>query len=621
MLPLAGPPEQQAHAPPFPNKAGNGQLYTAFFPPLVPLPAAVQAATRLAEVDVLLPCMSAFWDCCYFYTPISHRPSFEDAFANPGPSPIFGPRKPIALLYAMAAIGLRYVRPSALALSEIERTHLGEVLCTRAKAMLLSDYFAGSPSSGTRVMTSIEALSTIKFLVNNALAEGRAEESATLVERGCDILSDLLPAVQKEPNDAIDWLSRELVLRNAIEFAAFDFSRAVLSGINPRLWCLLKGPLPLPVHQTLFEMPAEEAFSLLRWKPSAQMDWSPLTEWPMNEWKVQHVVREAASPMFDGRASIWCCWHVLSAMMFVRSRLKLFAKDRELDVLAIAGQPPEADTADEAEYRRGATIAHDMVSTFYSTMPVEIGTELGQGNTVPLYLQCQHYTGRAEYFFAVLGACMGLESGRMATWIWAPPQEPLDERYLGSPPFCAAMESSVVVAKLANAQLQADRKLRISHYAPLGDVVRFLGFQFTVIKMMRARSCGLGHEIEAIRGVEHDIESLVRYANALTAIYTTIGKTLNPWLEKSLEQAELSEEAKMAAELIELSRATTKSSEFSAGSDHVSSKSRTGPSFAAGVLDAEELLRSWIITGTPAAPQVGNPNKLFVDGEMLIANS
>lgn len=611
----------------------NGPRYAGFFLPPVPAPApaprpAVGPTTSgLVDVEILLPCVSAFWSYSYFYTPIVHRPSFEDAFANPGPSPIFGQRKPLALLYAMAAIGLRYVPSSALSVSESEKAHLGDVLSSRAKAMLLSDYFAGA-TGGNRTITAIEALSTLKFLVNETLSEGKADESAVLVERGCTILAELLPLTRVDPKDPVEWLNRELVLRNAIEFTAFDFSRAVLSSTDPQLASMVAGPLPLPVHETLFAMPAAEAFALLYiHKQStdmpAKMDWSALKEWPMNSEKVQRVVEETTAPMFDGRASVFCCWHVHSAIMFVRARLKVFAKNKGLDVLAIAGQDTELDDANEAEYRRGAAIAHDMVRAFYNTMPAEIGAGLGQGNPAPLFMFGANYTGRGEYFFSVLGACMAMESGRLETWIWTPPHESLDERYFGSPPFLAAMESLIVVAQFADAQLQVDRKLRISHYAPLGSSVRFIGFSFAVLKLMKQNQATRPGN-EAIRGLERDIDCLVRYAKTLTAIYTTVGKMLDPWLDKSLQEAELSDEAKMATELIELSRATS-NIEFN-GTRENENASKTGltTAFAAGVLNAEEFIRSWIMPGTraassvPAVTPVPQPNETrTVDGEML----
>ncbi|KAI9014068.1 hypothetical protein DFJ74DRAFT_275242 [Hyaloraphidium curvatum] len=132
-----------------------------------------------ADPDSLIfACLSHFWSDYHKLYPLVHRASFEAAFAPNAASPLYGTHPPLALVFAMAAIG---ARTSNFGLSEAGKATLGRAYCERSRDVLLAGYFDANPLC--RPISDIEALQTLILLLQVLLGVGILGETAAAMLR------------------------------------------------------------------------------------------------------------------------------------------------------------------------------------------------------------------------------------------------------------------------------------------------------------------------------------------------------------------------------------------------------------------------------------------------------
>ncbi|KAI9011833.1 hypothetical protein DFJ74DRAFT_684766 [Hyaloraphidium curvatum] len=238
---------------------GAGPL-SSLLRPMVPRPPGPPPAPAIAgcsPTELLFSSIANYFEHAHVLVPLVHRPSFEDALrGRPTPySPPGGsPRKPLALFYALAASGSRWLPLG----TEVERQRFGRWCCDRARDAL----------QGPGAWDGLEGAQASALLVSIMMIAGAAGSAAPLVRASaasCEASFAQLPP--GGPGTPEDWVTREIVVRTRIVIASYVQALAYYAGRDAGPQYFSPGSvLLLPCSDAYFDhRDPRAAFERLAW--------------------------------------------------------------------------------------------------------------------------------------------------------------------------------------------------------------------------------------------------------------------------------------------------------------------------------------------------------------------
>ncbi|KAI9003787.1 hypothetical protein DFJ74DRAFT_774490 [Hyaloraphidium curvatum] len=424
--------------------------------------AAVQRAAGLIlelEVppDAALAAVTAFWEFEHAALPTVHRATFENAWLEP--SGLYGCRRPVALLHALAASGMRHAE--LLGVSDGLRLRYAVACWERCKALLLAGW--GTPGSPTAI-EALQALShaTLFLTVMGVSYEARRpmnEFYRDLAAATCLETEGVGAGVTRRPRDAGEWVELEVLQRL---FLMVAWNRAgewyYCSGRDQKSIEWLCTAVALPAPDTYFEMTsAENAFALLQCGPTpfepAVVDLTPVVRGSADSAAVSLAVHRTVRPLFEGRASYLGIGYVHSALRHLRGTIRDFAEAHSIDVFSLASTDPGAPTAREAaRYLSLVGVADTACEAVLAAMPEHVGDALRQGDPRPLLNPELGCFPDARFGHAFLGLTVAVRAIAIENWFHPNADPPPD--FFASAPFAAALESGAAIVRAVGAQAE-----------------------------------------------------------------------------------------------------------------------------------------------------------------------
>ncbi|KAI9005158.1 hypothetical protein DFJ74DRAFT_693017 [Hyaloraphidium curvatum] len=227
----------------------------------------------LAEVgpvpaaDLLFPAISCFFSRFHPLIPVVHQPTFQRAFRVG--HPVYGGRRPLALVYAAAAVGTIYLHD----IPEPDRFAYARFCTNRARDLLIAQ---GAPD--------LEAAQASALILEALFVAGVPGRMLPLLRRCailCDELYASLPPVF--PDDADSWVRREMVCRLRALVAAFDLGAAYHAKRPTFGHYFHRNVYPLPCHDSIFDDP-DVASAYLVQRSRVDADGEPSVPFGASDW-------------------------------------------------------------------------------------------------------------------------------------------------------------------------------------------------------------------------------------------------------------------------------------------------------------------------------------------------
>ncbi|KAI9032958.1 hypothetical protein DFJ74DRAFT_143174 [Hyaloraphidium curvatum] len=477
--------------------------------------------------EILLLCLSSYWENFHPFVPMVHRPTLEAAFAGRG-SAIYGERPPLALLYAAAGCGAFMVRTGAL--SEPEKMRIGIAYCERARDLLLAGYF-GSPQAAARPVTDMEASQALWQLLEALLSVGMVGKAAPLMRHGISILARLAAAGPdlRGRNDCLSpawipanveqWLRGELVLRLWVAYANLDVVFAHHTNREPSFDWFPRRPIRLACHELYWTHPdPAAAFDLVfvsgdgRFLPTS----ANFGEFFAGGYRLedgQRLMRDVVRPVFELRAGTYAVLHLNSFFRLLRLRIRDDAKRTGVEPMATIARPAEQWTPAEAAFRARVQIFDAVVAEVFASMPPEIGAGLAQGDAGPLMASWPTYFADPMHALMLITTVMPLHAYPIEHFMGHGKPEGAQASLFSSPEFLRVLDSAVLYVRLMGSQMDHDPELRSPHFMRTYETFMAAAINFAGIGILR--SANTPPAAVASSGFANDLRTIARHMDAV----------------------------------------------------------------------------------------------------------
>ncbi|KAI9003043.1 hypothetical protein DFJ74DRAFT_443521 [Hyaloraphidium curvatum] len=472
--------------------------------------------------SLVLACLTHFWSDYHKLYPIIHRASFEAAFAPNAASPLYGPRPPLALLFAMAAIG---ARTSALGLSEMDKTKLCRAYCETSRDLILAGHFGSDPSQ--RPIGDLEALQTLLMLLQvfvgagilGATAGAMLREAAGLVGRLRILdLDGLQPG--NVPQSTAEWIRMESVLRAWITVSAYDVPFSYFADREPLLDFFPPRPFPLPCHESYYDNPDPEgAFFALFLSPTSAPQWTwvdfaPFFRSPDTD-AGSRLVRQLVEPVFSGRASVHALWYLSMFFRSLRHRIRHLVVVKNLDPLSTVGRPTSELAAAETAFVAQTKLFDHMVGVAHASVPAPYGAQLWQGDALSFLSSWHLFFAQEGHAFQAVFCLASLRSYTLEHFFLRDGSaHDAGASLLRSPDFVPLLEAGIAFVGLLASQLGADPEGRHFHFGNAMPTLRVAGMNLAAIAVLRASP----------RAVEVDASPYADDLRVILRFLETVGK-------------------------------------------------------------------------------------------------
>lgn len=522
--PYDAPATQALAAPPIPREPGNSYSH------------------------YLLPALEGYWNCFHVPTPIVHRKTFEAAFLA-GDSSVYGSRQPTALMYAMAANGVRFADiPGPV---DDARLQISRHYCTIARDLVLSSYYG---RAGDAVMSHLEAVQTIYLIYNYLLPEYGAPAAFVLLQRGLEILLVLSGSLRgqqqvgfKTPQDHIEWVRNEMIVRLFIIFGLWDTSYAYLTG-RELLHDYFATRTALPCSEAIFNLSSEEAFSYLCPHPATgtppwrSIDFSRITDGSADTTEACHIVASITSYVFNREAGHMALVYLLAFLRQCRFTLRQLAEGYGIDPIVMAAKQARIPN-EEAIYRAKAELLQTMVDQFINSIPENIGMPLAEGNPEPLFaLAPGNIFPDIPYTHTFLCTYICIRAIPIENWL--PPEESDPSlRFFQSETFLNILEIGIIICRLLESQLAMEPQLRWSRPYTVMPVLRVGGLHVAAVKLCQQAAEESGAPLGALDGAKEDARIAWRWVDAMARIHRPMGRYLANSFRRVLRNAGIEDDA------------------------------------------------------------------------------
>ncbi|KAI9014292.1 hypothetical protein DFJ74DRAFT_771294 [Hyaloraphidium curvatum] len=305
--------------------------------------------------DLLFIAVRRFWSHTHRVLPFVHRGAFERAIKG-SPCQSFPRRRPLALLYAIAASGIRHVT---------DLTHRERLAVARWCSLRARDLLAAVAPQG-----DLEAVLTATLMCKLLAIAGLPGKTLPLLKLSAVAAEKLFLRLPLEaPITAGEWIYREHVLRARIVVCGFDLGAAHYSARQTfgRYFAPHTNE-PVAAPENAFDHPDPEAgFAILR---KLRDGHEPRISFPSTNEDdfapgATRLARDMADLAFSGASAL----HIIQLANYSRHHLLRMRRDAALDDL-----PPSRDV--------GIVVA-SIPEVAASMLPHEIRIPFAQGNAAP----------------------------------------------------------------------------------------------------------------------------------------------------------------------------------------------------------------------------------------------
>lgn len=581
-----------------------------------------------ARSHLIFPCIAAYWNDYHPMVPMIHRTTFETAFVPGGfGHEIYGPWQPMALLYGMAAIGVRTVR--GLGLSDSERLRCSRDFCEAAKHLLLSGYFGQTPTTtANHAATDIEVAQTIFMVIQVLLPIGMASKCGDLLRLGCQLLrkmclapstlNDLKPEVDDDriPTNALQWVRSELVVRLWVMFASLDSPFAYHSDREPLLEWFSDVKCRLPCHESFFDDPTPEVGMIRlvqqhmssaggQWKPP-MVDTAKFLE-RRDAVVGRQLARQFVEPVFDHRAGLFAIAHFYSFLRYLRGLLKTYARLHAIETLPIMTQPPEQDLPAQSAYRARVELFEVLTVEYFKAMPEHVGFDLAMGDASKYFSCWPNYFAAKLHAQMVVNFTLCILNFDVEHFMQGDPGA-ADPELFQSAAFGKILESGITFVRLLESQMKEDPDMRSAHYLTATESFRIGGLNIAAVSLLRGECISNGMPADQVNktidasGFAYDLRVLLRHVEGIGKNFGIVAKRVAGNFKKAVEAAGVSASGPSVAsggggadesdsEDVHLPSELGGGYRGSSAAGDLKTPSRT---FASVVLTAERNTRSWV---------------------------
>ncbi|KAI9020630.1 hypothetical protein DFJ74DRAFT_133083 [Hyaloraphidium curvatum] len=457
----------------------------------------IASGAETVPSDLVLLALDSFWSGYNRKMSFVHRTAFERAFASPG-GPFYGASKPMALMYAMAALGLQDPEPD-VALPEMDRLRYARLFCEKASELLLAGFFArGGHLGNAAPVSDLEALQTLTLLWNLALPAGLGSKVLPFMKLSVDLLVRLavLPdgsIMWSQPQKRWDeWLRGEMIVRSWITLTNLDSSAAYMLRKEP-LCDFSSAQLMLPCHEAYFLHPDPEyGFHLLAAARAngtslpAYVDFRPFFSNPSAEEGVL-LVRSLLEPFFGIRASQLVFVVVIALLRRMRFQLRAFAASLGIDPLDCFAKPAEARSPPEGAFVSLVEVFTAVADAVFSSLPAGIAEPLADGNPDPLLEGWA--TSFADPAHAALAAvlCTCIRGLQMEHYFLDADAVPSSApgTVFASRAFVHVLENAILISRMFEGIRAWDPWCKLTHFTLVTPCLRMGSLGVAVIGLLR----------------------------------------------------------------------------------------------------------------------------------------
>ncbi|KAI9033040.1 hypothetical protein DFJ74DRAFT_701201 [Hyaloraphidium curvatum] len=335
-----------------------------------------------------------------------------------------------------------------MAASGTSEIALARACATASKDMVLAGLDDPLEAAQTVVLLLFVALfRTIPESVPQLLVAGRAALASLCLDD-----SGRFSAAVREPRTAEEWIRADSALRCWCVFSGLDNGISSWFG-EKALFDATACPVPLPAHERFFDHPdPQAAFDSLRaagaFGPGRFADISAFAAIPTAE-VASGPIRRIVRAIFSGQASCVAIFGPQGFSRSLRSKLRVFAREREVNPLTIICKPRDQLTADEVTYCGGLDLADAVVRCFVEAMPEAVSGAMLAGNPVPfLSAPCFVHPGHAHVVFAMSLVVFSTWLEAAADAQQGPPPASAVLGFFESPTFLRVMDRAQTISEL-----------------------------------------------------------------------------------------------------------------------------------------------------------------------------
>lgn len=535
------PPQPMPYSAPSPGHPSPGHAMSP--PPIVSFHEP-SASTPDIPWELVSRCVDTYFERVHFAVPYIHRDSFLRAIGGttttngvyswqPGMT-IYGHTTPHALMYAIAATGLRFVKVRDI--SEHEWVGLGAAMCRKSVDLLSANLFS-YPDLATAPMTLIEAAQALMVLNQFALGEGNTPAFSELLQRCGVVLSRLcfnpdgsfIGSTGDVPQSHIAWIHRELCSRLWIFSLSMNYATINYQMPIEPMFDYLARPFPLPSADLLFEMPALSDQKFRNWQLApgeldrVVLDLSSLLTWPSNRAKILPLVNTIITSIFAQQAGWVSAYVIHTSIQTLRVRMRKFAEERSMDVSKIACQDPAQDNPFESMYRDFAQLSEAIIADVYSAMPIVFGRDLREGQVDSFFRHANPYFPDPRHAASFLGLLSTIECNKIESWVHGPPAKETSIQFFSSPAFASALESAVRFVKILDALLKLGTSRDVTHWWAVAGTLRVGFLDLALLDKMSSLEYSEPQAL-AVKELTKDLVIVMRYLERVSEIYVTFGE-------------------------------------------------------------------------------------------------
>lgn len=522
----------------------------------------------LAASDVALAAVDAYWTYCRPWGSSIHRETFEAAFSNPS-CPIYG-GKPTALLFAVAALGVRFAELPGL--TDFERQLHSREFSERAKELLLAGYYGSSrppmpegsglpPLPDHGAITRLEAAQTIIFIFQFCVSSGLAPKGFVLLQRLFDVLLELcldgnqeqLRGINWEPTNHTEWIYHEMRMRLWGSYVAMDVTFAYQAQREP-LHDYFSHPFPLAAHEYYFDsLPAEIAFDylFLQESPAQRKLWTTpadisrlLSTRDPNERNT--ILIHFIQPIVSHRRTVFGFTLLATCLRYFRIRIREAASRLGVDPYRLACKMGLSTGLEDLEpseriYLDFVDNFLGVVGAFRSILPDQMAQVMSEGSTAALFEAAHFFFVDERYAHLFLLSCLSMLSACMENWIGdtialtaelpAGSDSGVPTWFFASPAFTSVLEFAIIFTRILEGQLSNDPGLVNNHYALFMSTLRTGSLHLAAYKLSRsydAESLDSASREAALNPVS---ESIVYDIKVVALHLEVMGARFRPWGE------------------------------------------------------------------------------------------
>lgn len=522
-------------------------------------------------LDVIMPCISAYWTYCHVWSPTVHKLTFEKAFCLSS-SRIYG-GKPTALLFAIAAIGTRFAELPGV--TDRQRRQYAREYCERSKALLLSGYYDGHqdplpdthgpPPVSTNRMSRLEAAQTLILIFQFCVSSGLAPRGFILLERLFDVVLELcvdrtrgvLLGSNWRPSTEFEWIFDEMRKRVLASFVAMDVTFAYAAKREP-MYDYFQHPFRFASHEFYFDtLSPDIAFDILYNSVDSSRDVDQPYDFKLllrtrDPTDLAILLRQLVDPVFAQKRSVVSFTMLATAVRYQRIRIRELAVHTNIDPYLLAAkqsnEDPSSPMVSELVYIDNAKALETLEEALVAALPPDLAYAFGEGITAPMFANAGLHFVDERFVHIFILACLSLRYAVVENWcdddIGVTATLRSDEtagmplRFFQSPVFLRIVEYSILFVRLVEGQLLYDPELKWNHFALFMATLKIGGLNLATLKLYRQflSNGGTGEPLEIPRtasrqlqdftvweGLEHDVKLLARHLEIMARRFTGYG--------------------------------------------------------------------------------------------------